>query len=416
MTRLAILTAAFIAVACASATPQVPATPASGDIPIEGVAATVNDEPISYSDVRERARLLLLGLQTEPDEATQQRVLQQALEQLIEERLQLQKAAEFELEVEQDAVRSRLSDMAQSSGLDVDGLYRELLGAGINPRSLEEQMRADIAWRRLMSGLYGRNIRISDNQIDDLLNQLKSDVNRTRYQLSEIFLFAPVSDTERRQQARDLAFTLVEQFNQGAAFPALAQRFSASATAATGGDMGWVTLAELDPEAGTAIEALPGPGFTPPVETAEGIYLYAVRNKQEPQELTRLVEIKQLIARDGSRAALDAALEADANCETVEEYAETRENFTAIDLGAVNPDELNAENRDRVSATAVGNASEAFETRAGLAVTFVCGQQTGGAQIPSRDQIENQLYTQQLAMISDRELRDLKREAFIVRR
>ena len=416
MTRLAIIMSALIALSAPIACAQAGAPAASTDIPIEGVAATVNDEPISYSDVRERARLLLLGLQTEPDQATQQRILQQALEQLIEERLQLQKAAEFELEVEEDAIRARLSEMAQSSGLDVDGLYRELLNSGVNPRSLEEQMRADIAWRRLMSGLYGRNIRISDNQIDDTLNQFKADVNRTRYQLSEIFLFAPVSDPERRQQAADLAVALVEQFNQGAPFPTLAQRFSASATAATGGDMGYVTLAELEPEARAAIEAMSGPGFTPPVETSEGIYLYAVRNRQDPQALTQLVAVKQLIARDGSRAALDAAIEAGASCDTLEEYAETRENFTAIDLGLIDPDGLNEENRNRVTSTGVGETSEAFETRAGLAVTFVCGQETGGDVIPSREQVENQLYAQQLAMISDRELRDVKREAFIVRR
>ena len=408
--------AAVLVVLAACATPvHARQAATSTDIPIEGVAATVNDEPISYSDVRERARLLLIGLQGEPDQETQQRILQQAREQLIEERLQLQRAAEFELKVDEDSIRAQLSDMAQQSNLDVDGLYNELRSAGINPRSLEEQMRADIAWRRLMNGLYGRNIRVSDNQIDDQLRQFAAGLTKTRYELSEIFLFAPETDPNRAQ-ALELATTLVEQFQQGASFPALAQRFSAAATAATGGDMGWVTLAELDEEVRGAIEGLPGPGFTPPIPTTQGIYLYAVRNRQEPQEATTLVQVKQLIARDGSRAALDSAIADGANCDTLTEYAESRDNFTAIDLGLVDPEGLNQENRIRITTTEVGGVTDPFETRSGLAVTFVCGQQLGGAQMPTRDQVENQLFGQQLAMISDRELRNLKREAFIVRR
>ena len=65
---------------------------------LEGVAAIVNDQPISYSDVRQRARLLLLSLGgQQPTQEQIQQITGQALEQLIDERLQLEKAAEFEM-------------------------------------------------------------------------------------------------------------------------------------------------------------------------------------------------------------------------------------------------------------------------------------------------------------------------------
>jgi hypothetical protein len=45
--------------------------------------------------------------------------------------------------------------MAAESGVGADGLRQQLMAAGVNPVSLEEQIRADIAWGRLMSGLFG---------------------------------------------------------------------------------------------------------------------------------------------------------------------------------------------------------------------------------------------------------------------
>ena len=68
---------------------------------LEGIAAIVNDKPISYSDVRQRARLLLLTLGRQaPSQEQVQQITGQALEQLIDERLQLDRVAEFEVKVE----------------------------------------------------------------------------------------------------------------------------------------------------------------------------------------------------------------------------------------------------------------------------------------------------------------------------
>ena len=123
---------------------------------LEGVAAIVNDQPISYSDVRQRARLLLLSLGgQQPSQEQIQQITGQALEQLIDERLQLEKAAEFEMEIAPEEINGAVDDMARQSGATGDQLKQQLLAAGVNPTSLEEQMRAEIAWSRVMSGQPG---------------------------------------------------------------------------------------------------------------------------------------------------------------------------------------------------------------------------------------------------------------------
>ena len=67
-----------------------------------GVAAVVNDEVISLSDVAQRARLLLITLGVPASDENVQQVLSRALEDLIDERLQLQKAAEYDVEISPD--------------------------------------------------------------------------------------------------------------------------------------------------------------------------------------------------------------------------------------------------------------------------------------------------------------------------
>ena len=198
----AVLMAALVAFSAPSALAQ--AAPEDNRLQLEGIAAIVNDKPISYSDVRQRARLLLLTLgRGEPSPEQIQQITGQALEQLIDERLQLDRVAEYEVEVDPQEIDAELSDMASQSGIGADGLRQQLLTAGVNPVSLEEQIRADIAWNRLMSGLFGSRIRISDNQVEDQLNRMRAAMKTTQYRVAEIFLYAP--DTATRPEAMKAA-------------------------------------------------------------------------------------------------------------------------------------------------------------------------------------------------------------------
>ena len=47
---------------------------------------------------------------------------------------------------------------------------------------------------------------------------------------------------------------------------------------------------------------------------------------------------------------------------------------------------------------------------------IVCGRETGGGGLPSREEISERLREQELTMLSDRYLRNLRREATIITR
>ncbi len=382
---------------------------------IEGVIAVVNDDPISFTDVRQRAQLLLLSLggrQPTPEQI--QQVTAQALEQLIDEKLQLQEAAEFEVEISDGEIADSINRLAQQSGLTRDSLVQSLLQSGVNPTSLEEQTRADIAWRRIMSGLYGSRIRISDNQIQEQLNRLRADAKKEQYLASEIFLYAPTP--EDQEQALAAANSILQQLEQGAPFDVAAQRFSAAPTAATGGDMGWIVLDDIDDARKDAMQALTGPGFTPPVVVEDGVYLISVRAKRDPSESTTVVDVTRLSVNDGSESSLKAAVDQISDCSEIEAVAEADENLRSAALSDLNVDDLGQEGKTMVLTTEIGQATDIFAQSGTLAVMYVCDRQDNVEAVPSRDQIEDRLYSQQLGMISERSLRNLRREATIIRR
>ncbi len=414
MIRLALIAAMFAASGHFAAAQPAPEA-AAESLSLEGVAAIVNDAPISYSDVRQRARLLLLsfgGGQPTPEQI--QQITGQALEQLIDEKLQLNRVAEFEVVVGREEIDDAVNNMASQSGLTGEVLRQQLIEAGVNPVSLEEQMRADIAWNRLMNGLYGSRIRISDSQIADQLERLRSSSQKTQYRVSEIFLFAP--DPETRAQALTAAQTIIEQLKQGADFRVAAQRISSAPTAATGGDMGWVGIGDLPEAVGAGIAAAAGPGLVGPIEVENGVYILSLANKREPTQLTTKVDLKRLVATDGSEATLREAMDRISSCADVNSVANSRTTLRAADLDDIDIAELGPEGSALVLATEVGKATEAFAAGSGLAVMYVCKREDGAEALPSREDLRNTLRSREISMISDRELRNTRRDSTVIYR
>lgn len=390
-----------------------PAAPASQQI--EGIIAVVNDDPISFTDVRQRAQLLLLSLGgQQPTQEQIQQITTQALEQLIDEKLQLQEAAEYEVQISDDEIANSINRLAQQSGLTRDDLVQSLIQSGINPISLEEQTRAEIAWRRIMGGLYGSRIRISDNQISEQIKRLQADAQKQQYLASEIFLYAPLEAD--KSQALIAANSILEQLRAGAQFEVAAQRFSSAPTAATGGDMGWVVIDDFDDARKQALQNQSEPGLTPPISVEDGVYIMNIRSRRDPSQASTLVDVTRLTVNDGTESSLKAAIAQIEDCTSIDAVVEADDNLRSVELSDLNVDDLGFEGKSMVLSTEIGQPTDIFAQSGTLAVMYVCDRRTDVQAVPNREQVEDRLYSEQLGMISERSLRNLRREATIIRR
>ena len=380
----------------------------------EGVAAIVNDHVISTFDVRQRANLLLVsaGIQSTPE--MQERAAAQAMRDLIDERLQLQETAEYEISITPEEVNRRLADIARQNNTDIAGLSQQLSSSGVSISTLRSQIEADIAWSRLIGGLYGSRLRISENEIRETQQRIAANATRPQYQISEIFL--PAETPEQFEEMEQGAMRLLQEMQRGAPFPLVARQFSQSPSAAAGGDIGWIASTDLAPELQPIAERLQQGQVSMPVRTPTGVYIIAMRDRRAGADAgaTSLVSLRQITAPASSQSALERLQRRVNGCDDLNVSNVAGANM--VDLGQATESDLSPPIRARVSGVEAGAATPVLVDGEQASFLVVCSRQTGGGGIPSRDEIEGRLREAELAMLAERYLRNLRREATIITR
>ena len=404
-----------------AAEPTAPANPLS-----ESVAAVVNDEIVSSYDLMQRMRLLMAtsGMQATQENLPQ--IEQEALRSLIDEHLQMQELKRVEKQQKisiistDKEVDEQIGDIAEGNKMSADQLKQQLVSQGIGLDTWRAQLRADSSWQGWIQGRYGSRLRIGEDQIKAYQRRLADAAAKPQYQVSEVFLDA--ARVGGMEVAANGAAQLINQMQQGAPFPAVARQFSASATAANGGDVGWVSPGEMPAEVDAALEALRPGQLSQPIPVKDGVYIIYLRDKRAGSK-TAIVDLKQVaapLAANATEAQVAAAtkLLTDlkpkiSNCQTLESAAGKVDGLVAGDLGEAEITDLAPAFQEAANKLDVGQVSDPIRTDAGMHLIAVCGKRQGGANAPSHDQIENRLRGQQLALISKRYLRDLRNQATI---
>ena len=224
------------------------------------IAAIVNDEIISVHDLENRIALTLVtsNLENRPDVI--QRLAPQMLRGLVDEKLKLQEARRLNIVVSQRDIDDALGRISRQINLPPDQIAGFLGQRGASMKSLIEQVEAEIAWIKTISRLEGSRVVIGEDEIDIELARISANSGQPEYRVAEIFL--PVEDPAQEDQVKQLADRLLGELAAGASFPSLARNFSQAASAAVGGDLGWVRRGQLVSRLDDALPQLnPGEKF-----------------------------------------------------------------------------------------------------------------------------------------------------------
>jgi peptidyl-prolyl cis-trans isomerase SurA len=407
-----------------AAAAQAAATPRPGVS--ESVAAIVNDEIISTYDLGQRVRLLIATSGVQPTEQTLPQFEREALVSLIDERLQMQelrrveKEQKFNIIATDEEVNTELDGYAKQNNM-TGAQFLALLGQqGIGADTFRQQLRAQLSWQAWIRGRYGSRLRIGEDQIKALQQRMAADASKPQYEISEVFI-----DSNRvggRQTAIEGAQQLVTQMQQGAPFAAVARQFSASATAAAGGEAGWISPGEMPPEVDAALQQLRPGQLSAPIPVKDGVYIIYLKDKRSGVGDT-LVALKQAAVAlpaqatagdiEAARVKLEALRVQIKGCANIEKASQGMPGVVAGDLGEAQVSDLAPQFRQAAETLQVGEVSAPIRTNVGLHLVAVCGKRASGGQQLNHDQIENRLYGQQLSMISRRYMRDLRTSATI---
>jgi parvulin-like peptidyl-prolyl isomerase len=224
-------------------------------------ALTVNDQVVTFYDLEQRMRLLVLN--GAPQNAQLRDV---ALDQLIEDRLKREAALAAGVEAPQAAVDAAIEDYARQRNLTSAQLDAALARAGVARSALAEALGAQLGWISAVRRRYGGRVEIGEAELDQEL-ALAAGAGAASFRLAEIAL--PFS---ARGEAATLAFAedLARQLRAGGDFAAAARRHSASPSAAQGGDIGWTPETALPPAAAEAAAAAGPGGVTEPIPIGGG--------------------------------------------------------------------------------------------------------------------------------------------------
>lgn len=419
---------AFLAAGLAFGSAALAQTPPPAPPPgmAESVAAVVNDDIISTYDLAQRMRLVIATSGVQPTEQNLPQFQREALISLVDEHLQLQelrrvqKEQKIDLIATDEDVDAEITDMAKQNNISRETFERQLSAQGIGMETLRLQIRAQSSWQRWIRGRYGSRLRIGEDQIKAQQQRITASASKPQYQIAEVFIDANrVGGMETALQG---ATQLVSQMQQGAPFQAVARQFSASATAASGGDVGWITAGEMPAEVDQALEQLRPGQLSKPIPVRDGVYIIYLRDKRAGAG-AMVVSLKQAAVAlpadstpadlDRATAKLNALRAKITGCGDIEAKSEGVEGVVAGDLGEAEVKDLAPAFRDAANSLNPGQVSEPIRTQAGLHLLAVCGKRADGDAAVTHDQIEGRLFGQQLAMIARRYMRDLRNSATI---
>jgi len=378
--------------------------------------AIVNDRTITRYELDQRI-LLLETLRTGGD------LTELALERLIDERLQLYAADRLGIAVSPEDLSAGIDEFASRANLTGEQLLTQFEGAGIAPQSFRDFVLAGVAWRQVVRGLFGAKSRITDAEIDRVLDrplENPGNLNSVRVLISELFLRA--DSPEALEQSEVLAGQLT-QINSISDFAAAAREYSVGQSRDRGGRVeSWVPLANLPaPIAAAILTMKPGEvtdGF--PVQNAIALFqLRALEEIATPAPANVEIEYATFYVPGGrTDRAMSEAAKIVSRADTCDDLyglarklpPETLERETVSVRELPNGVALELAKLD------VGEISTALTTADGqnLMVLMLCARTAKQeTEPPTRDAVQQRLFNERLAAYADAYLAELKADAII---
>ncbi len=383
---------------------------------VHRAAAVVNDEIISLFDLVMRTRLAVLaaGLSESPDQY--ERLQAQILRGLVDERIKMQEAQRLEIAITDQQLAEAIRRLASQNNMSGADFQQYLLRNNVAPQALADQVRSTLTWQSVIQRRLRPTVDISDEEVEEVVDRLLTSQGGMELRISEIFL--GVDSVNQENEVERGARRLIQEIRNGADFRALAQQFSRAATAAVGGDLGWLEESQLPDEFRNALSGARPGTLVGPVQTFGGYYILLLRDLRRIATGNPTVQLKQLLVGVPSGAGADeweaARLKAEESialidgCIGFDAFAKENGSPGSGDLGRIKLADLSPMLRRTITGLEIGEPSDPVKLPSGISVLLVCDRENDGID---REKIRESLVAQRLDLLSRRYLRDLRRAA-----
>jgi peptidyl-prolyl cis-trans isomerase SurA len=238
------------------------------------VVLVVNGDVITDYDIEQRMKFDTLS-------SHKPSVRQEVIEELIDDKLKVQIARRYKLDVPDSEIESSYADMAKRMRVSSDQLTQMLAQGGVDAMTLKARIRADMSWQYIIRGKFQSSLQISEKSVlDEIKTQGKGDGQQLLgydYTLRPILFVVPRGNQELAEARRRDAETLRTRFTQcdtGLAF-ARSLRDVAVREPIT------KNSGDLAPALREILDKTEVGHLTAPETTAQGVELFALCEKKE---------------------------------------------------------------------------------------------------------------------------------------
>mgnify|MGYP001031999606 CR=1 FL=1 len=242
---------------------------------VDSVAAVVNDDVITERELQLRVDLVARRLQQQnaPVPPSDQ-LTRQVLDQMILERIQLQRAKEDGITVDDAAVDAAVQRLAKANNMSLE-IYRARIEAQGVPWSVfTRDARTELTLSKLREREVDSKVTVSDAEVANYIASQRGPDAKVQQDLRIEHILVKVPEGASQDvlaDAQKKAQSILDRAKSGTKFESLAKEQSQAADAKKGGDLGFLPPSRLPEDLVKATSAL-RPGEVSPdlVRTADG--------------------------------------------------------------------------------------------------------------------------------------------------
>ena len=250
----------------------------TGDF-VDGIAAIVNDGVVLRSEVEDQVTMLLRNFERQGAQLPPIGQLREdVLERLILQRIQLQRAERYGINISDEGLNAAINNVAQNNNVTFEEFPEVLAAEGIDYFKYRNELKQQITLDELRQREVSSRISVSQSELDSyLILQKEEDQKAYDYDLSHILL--PLTNRSGQgeiNRKQEMIIDLRLRIENGEAFESIARSFSEGQQSSNGGRLGWMKGNELPEIFVSAIRNTKIGELSQPFQSASGFHLLKV--------------------------------------------------------------------------------------------------------------------------------------------
>jgi len=265
--------------------------------PVDRIAAVVNDEVVTLSEVYELGRDFI-ETRAQSGDPKERRIAElEVLDTLIRRCLVEQTVTELQIDATSEDVDRAVQDIARRNGVDIPALRSEIERSGVSWQKYRDEIEEVLREQKFTQMLIRPRIVENEDELRSAYQRMASGSDQpVRADLGAIFLaYPPTGDEAAKAAVLETAEAVRKRIINGESFAAVSAEVDQGPYGSNGGSMGTFVDGEL-------VGDLNGPAFaaaegevTAPIPTAQGVFLLEIR-KREKVPIRPYEEVRDEIA------------------------------------------------------------------------------------------------------------------------